>query len=135
MTDKEKAELKNEMSEIIKSRIKEKEQAERNELKDLFKNNLPTLTELIEELKQGQVINVYPSGQIFTSGLKFKSFDTYSKFIDGLNEPKDRSRNKTETINDNRQPTEIPKKNISTAEWIMIVLADVAIIVTIIYSN
>lgn len=33
------------------------------------------------------------------------------------------------------QPNEIPKKGISKAEWIMIVLAVIAIIVTIVYSN
>ena len=85
MTDKEKTDLKDKMSEVVKSLILQDGEAERNKLKDLFKNNLPTLTELIEELKNGQIINVYPSGQIFARGLKFISFDTYSKFIDNLN--------------------------------------------------
>lgn len=88
MTDNEKTDLKERISDVIKSRIDQNGHIDRNELRELFKNNLAVLDSLIEELKDGQVIKSNLSGRTYLSGLKFKSFKTYRQFIDEINNPK-----------------------------------------------
>lgn len=81
MTDK----IKNEICETIKLTIDSKGHILLADLNNLFDNNKKELFEVIEELKDGQVVRTPPAGHSLLPGLRYKSFKTYDKFIDDVN--------------------------------------------------
>lgn len=83
MTDK----IKNEICETIKSTIDSKGHILLSDLNKLFDNNKKELFEVIEELKDGQVVRTPPARHSLLPGLKYKSFKTYQQFIDEMNNP------------------------------------------------
>lgn len=81
------SDIKNKICETIKSTIDSKGHILLSDLNKLFDTDKKELFEVIEELKDGQVVRTPPARHSLLPGLKYKSFKTYSQFIDGINNP------------------------------------------------
>lgn len=125
------------------------ERQDTDDFVNLFNNDFadiekPKIRNKVIELRNAGQLEIKPNGRFYTGLSRWRRTNVLQTKIlfpgkeyvlnNILTQSSDLVTKIRETINEDRQPAEKSSRKISTAEWIMIVLAIIGIIVTAIFS-